>query len=723
MSDRDDANISIDDDSDDSNDISAPIQGNEEPCAIQRSTKTRGATSMKKIRDSQKPCTIRRCPVTGRPRGPLSEKYSSWVGLEARTRISILESDWRYVDQDEKDRLWAAIKQKWNLEDDSLKKTTMSIASGSLRSFRSMLVHDYMNKNKTPFEQYSYIKPDTWAKFIKEKSTPEFEALSKINSEHAKMNDNPHHLGSRGYLGKEDLWAKGQELGLLPEIEKDKRFSQGDWDPGVAIDPLEAVLGPEHPGRTRGVGHNVGLRVGLGLENKRRKLLKKENKEERIHKLEQLVKELLARDSRNNASPPTSSGVNKSSAGSIAYDPQIQSMQDVTSCDLVFRCGGSKIVVAKGLAFPLSVDVIHGCHLEEGFMKVQVDRVMDGCEEYDLPVPIPDSDVQKLGQAIGNFIQWEIRSVATINKSVTSAPPMSEPIPPPIQKEDATHSKKVVTTTTKVPSTTPIHHQVQNDDEAQSKRVGTAFEPHRQKQIAKKTKMLPKSMPKSMQDRPTAMKELFQRLHSKKDWVRLGVVAEIEEGVFGPTRVRVDIGYDDLKDLMTNGWLDQNIITWFLADLHMIISRNTRNNCVFLAPGTLNDVEIDWSDVFVKDSILAAMKHHTEKEYFLAPYLQGGHYSLLVIRPKRRLVYVLDSIMGEKTAETYMIKNVLDRAITEYNRDIGSCQVNMSAQITWKLQKDTWTTTKPFTITQIEEMACNIAGTFTLNRMTNGRIW
>ena len=44
-------------------------------------------------------------------------------------------------------------------------------------------------------------------------------------------------------------------------------------------------------------------------------------------------------------------------------------------------------------------------------MKVQVDMVMDGCEEYDLPMPIPDSDVQKLGQAIGNFVQWEIRSV------------------------------------------------------------------------------------------------------------------------------------------------------------------------------------------------------------------------------------------------------------------------------------------------------------------------
>ncbi|KAJ9539368.1 hypothetical protein OSB04_032101 [Centaurea solstitialis] len=64
-----------------------------------------------------------------------------------------------------------------------------------------------------------------------------------------------------------------------------------------------------------------------------------------------------------------------------------------------------------------------------------------------------------------------------------------------------------------------------------------------------------------------------------------------------------------------------------------------------------------------------------------------NHSSLLVIRPKRTLIYVLDSITSEKTAEAYKIKNVIDKAITEYNHAIGSCQVNMFAQITWKLQK------------------------------------
>ena len=79
--------------------------------------------------------------------------------------------------------------------------------------------------------------------------------------------------------------------------------------------------------------------------------------------------------------------------------------------------------------------------------------------------------------------------------------------------------------------------------------------------MAKKTKTLPKSM----QDRPTALKELFQRLHSRKQWVKVGVMAEIETWVFGPTSITANVRYDDLKLLLTNGWFDQNIITWFLA--------------------------------------------------------------------------------------------------------------------------------------------------------------
>lgn len=124
---------------------------------------------------------------------------------------------------------------------------------------------------------------------------------------------------------------------------------------------MVAVLGPEHPGRTRGVGHTVGLRVGLGMGNKKRKQKEKVNLEAEISKavhVEMQQKEVewekrreqekreweermerersewreqmqmaLAQLGRDNASPAGSPGVRKSSVGSTACVPQILSIE------------------------------------------------------------------------------------------------------------------------------------------------------------------------------------------------------------------------------------------------------------------------------------------------------------------------------------------------------------------------------------------------------------
>ena len=62
-----------------------------------------------------------------------------------------------------------------------------------------------------------------------------------------------------------------------------------------------------------------------------------------------------------------------------------------------------------------------------------------------------------------------------------------------------------------------------------------------------------------------SMTGLRKRLHLNQEWVKNGVTAHVEAGVFSPTEIHIAVKYSDLKDLMTNGWLDQSIITWFLA--------------------------------------------------------------------------------------------------------------------------------------------------------------
>lgn len=63
------------------------------------------------------------------------------------------------------------------------------------------------------------------------------------------------------------------------------------------------------------------------------------------------------------------------------------------------------------------------------------------------------------------------------------------------------------------------------------------------------------------------MKDLFRRLRSNAQWVKNGVTVEVEveAGVFGPMSMSIGVEYRDLELLITKGWLDQNIITWFMA--------------------------------------------------------------------------------------------------------------------------------------------------------------
>ena len=74
-----------------------------------------------------------------------------------------------------------------------------------------------------------------------------------------------------------------------------------------------------------------------------------------------------------------------------------------------------------------------------------------------------------------------------------------------------------------------------------------------------------KPLPKEIQDRPAVMKDLFRRLRSNAQWVKNGITIQIGAGVFGPKNMSIVVEYDDLKLLITKGWLDQNVITWFMA--------------------------------------------------------------------------------------------------------------------------------------------------------------
>ncbi|KAF5812864.1 putative Ulp1 protease family catalytic domain, papain-like cysteine peptidase superfamily [Helianthus annuus] len=49
-----------------------------------------------------------------------------------------------------------------------------------------------------------------------------------------------------------------------------------------------------------------------------------------------------------------------------------------------------------------------------------------------------------------------------------------------------------------------------------------------------------------------------------------------------------------------------------------------------------------------------------DKQYFLAPYLANNHWSLFIISPTKKEVFILDSLKGNKDKNNYLLSEVIE---------------------------------------------------------------
>lgn len=87
-------------------------------------------------------------------------------------------------------------------------------------------------------------------------------------------------------------------------------------------------------------------------------------------------------------------------------------------------------------------------------------------------------------------------------------------------------------------------------------------QPKRQKLISlkKKKKETLDPLASKIQQRPVEIQKFYTRMKSCK----AGLTAEAGDGVFGPGLAYIGITHDDLILLMTQGYLDSNIIAAFM---------------------------------------------------------------------------------------------------------------------------------------------------------------
>ncbi|KAI3510158.1 hypothetical protein L1887_25689 [Cichorium endivia] len=691
--------------------------------------------------------------------GATQHQFSNYCGVMVRTRISILILRWDEVPKTELDELWLNIKKHWNIEDDTYKQQVLKICNQAWKVHKSRLVNKFLKKGRNPLDEYPYLDEDTWNAFVRLKSSQEFEEISSKAKATVKLNKYPPRLGPRGYRGMKPRWEKELASGESTEfhnirserarnfilarlkrdptgvctlpaelyslasevIEKDTRLSQGDWVPGPREDVLTEVLGAEHPGRTRGVGHIVGLRQSMpGVDKKKRKSYDKSNLEdikEKIRveveammhtKMEAKIEEMNAQMeemkaymqqflSNNDDVPATVTSpqflsknddlhaaavpavpaavptvpatvtnplLKKNSAVSTPVLDDLDLIKTPTACELVIPYGAMNQKCARGMVFPYGNGKIHSVPLEKNHLRVSIDKIY---AQYDcIPLPILTEEASNLREALHGIVQWPVNAISLIEVSQSS----------PVVEQD------------KRCSTLPV---VVDTVQQTKQHYTTKSVPTISKGVTKKTKpskqnLIPNTsnMPAELETKPLVIQRMYKRLMNREA-PDDAIFVEAEPGILGAQKIETYIYPEEVLRLLNKQWLDSSIITWFQIMLHSMVETrggNKVNKCAFISANEIQATICESNGGGVVSYIVDTMRFHNDKEFFVAPYWQGLHWMLLVICPNQRTGYILDSIKNPdlKPVGSYMVVKYIEEAVARFKEDTDTTH-----KMTWTL--------------------------------------
>jgi len=121
---------------------------------------------------------IHKIGTKGEPLEPITiiGTFNNQCSCIVREKEPITYDDWRKVPKDIKGAVWGEEK-RWftylaeGYNEDKCMGHELFVASKALQNFRSMLNRDYVQKGRTPFEDYNFIVCDVWEEFVAKQST------------------------------------------------------------------------------------------------------------------------------------------------------------------------------------------------------------------------------------------------------------------------------------------------------------------------------------------------------------------------------------------------------------------------------------------------------------------------------------------------------------------------------------------------------------------------
>ncbi|KAK9049567.1 hypothetical protein SSX86_031464 [Deinandra increscens subsp. villosa] len=143
-----------------------------------------------------------------------------------------------------------------------------------------------------------------------------------------------------------------------------------------------------------------------------------------------------------------------------------------------------------------------------------------------------------------------------------------------------------------------------------------------------------------------------------------------------PEPVDEDIPYSELLQIFLNAWLDVTVLHWFA--MHFFESSNSR--CAFFNPQLINAPLCKRNRAGVGKHIQDIYTLHSEKMFFIAPYLVGKHWSLLIVCPTYKSGYIIDSKRTGKNKNSYLLVSILEEVFrVRFNWHVVKCKQQSSS--------------------------------------------
>ncbi|VVA38225.1 PREDICTED: PRUPE_6G193600, partial [Prunus dulcis] len=265
----------------------------------------RGMSTMPRVvkRKLQKLRPIVEYNKRGKGIGQAHSEMQSYIGVLARSRVPLVDKKWSQIPKDIKEQIWEAADMAFVVGQGG-KNSVLSSAAKKWKDFKSTLTRHYIlpytndkEKLSQPPETYKFIEKAQWDAFVASRLSKDFES---VHSQHAQIREKleyNHRLSRKGYAGLEDqleetmpgveidrstLWkrARQDKHGNIPDPkvaekaklidELQKQVSEGKVSVYGSNDVLTMALGPEHPGRVRGVGSGISPRQYFNLPKPQR---------------------------------------------------------------------------------------------------------------------------------------------------------------------------------------------------------------------------------------------------------------------------------------------------------------------------------------------------------------------------------------------------------------------------------------------------------------------